>query len=855
MQQVLPRTLLGVKPFRRRPPNSAPASGPLHPDDDQWFRPEPAQRRSDVRRAKREKDAAAASAEPPKPVVPPSPDDPTEQIDVPPDWQDATARIPRVVEFPPGTEPAPPVSPDVEPKAGKKKPRKRRNRLQKLAWGMLTLVTAGFLVLLFAYSRIEIPDPNASATRATTQVFYADGQEAIGRFGEVNREPVSLDKVPESLRLAVLAAENRNFYNDSGVSPTGITRALWVNLRGGAQQGGSTITQQYVKNYYLNSERSIQRKLKEALLSIKIDKDRSKDQILQDYLNTIYLGRGAYGVQAAAKAYFNTTVDKLTPAQGIVLAGVIRSPSRYNPTDPDSLANLKSRWAFVADGMVTTGSLTPAQRAKLKFPTFPKQTKATSRYGGQKGYILNAVRKELRSRGLSSEQIENGGFKVVTTFTAQAQNAALAAYAKEFPDKKEPKVKGLRMGLVAVEPRTGRVLAMFGGEDFLGKDKYAQVNAATYPIQAGSTLKVFTTAALLENGYKLGSNFNGNGPLRLPGSKPVNNEFNRSYGSVNLRYALAQSINTAFVQATFKLGSLKVRRAMEKAGIPEDTPGLDTNARITLGIASTPALNVADAVATLCGGGIYAEAHMVEKVLAPNGGEVPLRKPEVSKGPVFDPGVVSETIKAMQGVVQGGTGTQAKKLNRPVAGKTGTHQDLTAWFTGCTPQLTASVVYFKGDGTKSLDGTAGMSTFFGGTYPAKTWTTFMKAALRGQPVKKFDVVPLGGKGPSGPDPYDTESGVQPTIEPGDVSLDNGPKFKPFDLGPNSYTPAPKVTKTPTPKATPKSTVPAVCTNDRKKEQETLPYNKNCTDDGQLPKPGAQPAPRAASREEQGTDPR
>ena len=409
-----------MKPFRRRPPNSAPASGPLHPDDDQWFRPEPAQKGRGTRRAaKRDKDVAAPrSDEPTGPVVPASPDDPTETIDVPPDWQNATARIQRVVEFPPGTEPAPPVSPDVEPTATKKKPSKRRNRLRKFAWGMLTLISIAFFGLLFAFSQIKIPDPNASATRATTTVFYADGQEPIGRFGEVNREPVTLDKVPESLRAAVLAAENRNFYNDSGVSPSGIARAFWVNLRGGGtQQGGSTITQQYVKNYYLSNERSMKRKVKEALLAIKIDKDKSKDQILQDYLNTIYMGRGAYGVQAAAKAYFNTTVDKLTPAQGIVLASVIRAPSRYNPTDEESAAALKGRWEYVADAMVTTKAMTTEQRAKLRFPAFPKQTKATSRYGGQKGYILNAVRKELKARGMSAELIENGGYKVVTTFT------------------------------------------------------------------------------------------------------------------------------------------------------------------------------------------------------------------------------------------------------------------------------------------------------------------------------------------------------------------------------------------------------------------------------------------------------
>ncbi|MGQ0845916.1 MAG: transglycosylase domain-containing protein [Sporichthyaceae bacterium] len=849
-----------MKPFRRRPPNSAPATGPQHADDDQWFRPEPASRRRDRRASA--KDAAAAPDEA-KAVVPASPDDPTEAIDVPPDWKDATARIQRVVEFPPGSEPVPPVSPDTENatvKAPKKRKKRRKSRIifATFAWGTLSVVAAGFAVLLFAYSRIEIPEAKDSATLQTTQVFYADGQP-IGSFGDVNREIVPLDRVPDSLRKAVLSAENRNFYNDNGVSPTGIARAFWVNLRGGGtQQGGSTITQQYVKNYYLSSERTIQRKLTEALLAIKLDKDLSKDQILQDYLNTIYFGRGAYGVQAAAKAYFNVDVEKLTQSQGIVLASVIRAPSRYNPTDPEGLAFLKGRWKFVADGMAATGAITPAERTKLKFPSFPKNNKSVSKYAGQKGYILFGVRKELRNRGLSAEEIENGGFKIYTTFTKQAQDAATAAYAKEFPGKDEKKVKGLRMGLVAVEPRTGKVLAMFGGEDFLGKDKYAQVNAATYPIQAGSTLKVFTVAALLESGkYSLGSTFTGNGPLKLPGSRPVNNEFDRNYGSVNLRYALAQSVNTAFVQATFKLGSSKVRAAMEKAGIPADTPGLETNARITLGIASTRPIDVADAIATLCGGGIRAEAHMVERVLQPNGGERAIRKPDVSNGPVFDPGVVSETIKAMQGVIQGGTGTAAKKLNRPAAGKTGTHQDLTAWFSGCTPQLAASVVYFKGDGTKSLDGTAGMSTFFGGTYPARTWTTFMKAALRGQPVKKFEEARIGGeKDPNAaPDPYDTQSGIAPTTKPGEISLDEGPKFDPFDLGPNSFTPAPKVTKTPTPKPTSTSKLEPVCTNDRKKEQETLPYNKDCTKDGQLPKPAAQSAPRAPSREQTGTEPR
>jgi membrane peptidoglycan carboxypeptidase len=341
--------------------------------------------------------------------------------------------------------------------------------------------------------------------------------------------------------------------------------------------------------------------------------------------------------------------------------------------------------------------------------------------------------------------------------------------------------------------------------------------------------------------------FTGNSGLKLPGSRPVNNEFNKSYGPVTLQKALDQSINTAFVQATYKLGSAKVRDAIEAAGIPHDTPGLETNARITLGIASVRPVIVADAVATLCGGGIHAEQHIVDKVLATNGGEVPIRKPVISPSPVFPPAVVSKTIQAMEDVVKHGTGTAALKLHRPVAGKTGTHQDLTAWFSGCTPQLAGSVVYFKGDGTKSLDGTAGLPTFFGAVYPAATWTTFMKGALRGQPTEKFPVVNADGStGDEKPttNPYDYTTG------PGGPP-DGGTKlqFPAFDTGPSGYSPTPSPTPTPTGKSTAKATTKptakptatpgtaAVCTNDRNKATEQVPYDARCTADGRIGKTG------------------
>jgi membrane peptidoglycan carboxypeptidase len=844
--------------FRRGRKQQAPASGPLHPDDDQWFRPVETKGRG----AKKRKSAGRGAALPPQAVGrdaqlaqqtqptprPVTPDDETQTITPPADWLDDTTQIPRVEPAPAsaGAAGAGGTRAAARKTAAPRPPRRKRSKLRSFAWGVLTLLTLGFIVILIAYARIDIPDPNAAAIRQTTRVYYNGGTEEIGRFGDVNRTAVSLDKMPQTLRDAVLAGENRNFYSDSGISPKGIARALWVNLRGGsAQQGGSTITQQYVKNYYLTPARTIKRKVREALLSIKIDQKLPKDQILEDYLNTIYLGRGAYGVQAAAKAYFGVDVQNLTPGQAIVLASVIRAPSRYDPNDKDGLALLKSRWNYIADVMVASHTLTPQQRAALVFPKFPKQAQSQSRYGGQRGYILTTVRNELLARGLSKEDIDNGGYRVITTLDKQAQESALAAVAKEFPKTKN---KGVRVGLVAVQPKTGKVMAMYGGKDFLGKDKYAQVNAAYYPIQPGSTLKVFTTAALLEHGYSLDSSFNGNSPLHLPGSKPVRNEFGRSYGYVTLQRALDESINTAFVQATYKLGSAKVRDAMEAAGIPHDTPGLETNARITLGIASVRPVIVADAIATLCGGGIHAEQHIVDKVLATNGGEVPIRKPVISPSPVFPPEVVSKTIQAMEDVVKHGTGTAALKLHRPAAGKTGTHQDLTAWFSGCTPQLASSVVYFKGDGTKSLDGVAGLPTFFGAVYPAATWTTFMKGALRGQPVEKFPVVNADGStGPQATtNPYDTRT--EPVAPPeGGTIL----KYPGFDTGPSGYSPTPKPTPTPTAtgkatspatgkvtaKPTPTPTTNAVCTNDRKKATETLPYDARCTADGRIGKTG------------------
>ncbi|HEX3827065.1 MAG TPA: transglycosylase domain-containing protein [Sporichthyaceae bacterium] len=738
---------------------------------------------------------------------------------------------------------------------------KRKRHGLRAAWALLGVVGMTMLVLLLGYSRVSIPDANASVLLQTSRVYYSDGKTEIGRFGETNRVIVPLAQMPEQLRNAVLAAENRNFYRDSGVSPSGIMRALWVNLHGGSTQGGSTITQQYVKNYYLTSQRTMDRKIKEALLSIKIDKTLSKDQILENYLNTIYLGRGAYGVQAAAQAYFHTDVNKLTVAQDAALASVIRSPALYDPSTASGLQALAARWNYVLDGMVTIKALAPTERAGLVFPTFPPRAASTSRYGGQVGYILNAVEKELADRGLTKDQIENGGYTIVTTLDAQAQKSAAAAVPKEFPKTKND---GLRVGLVAVQPRTGRILAMYGGKDFLGIDKYAQVNAAATPIQPGSGMKPFALAAALENGDTLQSTYDGDSPLQLPNNQSIRNEFDTSYGpSVTLFKGLEQSINTVYVDMTQHIGPAAVHDAMARAGIPRDAAGLHDYPLIGLGVASIPATEVADAYATLCGGGIHAEQHIVELVNGPNGGRVPIRKTEVDDSPAFDAPVLSDVLRAMENVVTNGTGQRARALGRPVAGKTGTHQDLTAWFNGCTPQIAASVVYFKGDGTESLDGAGGLATFFGADFPTQTWTAFMKGALAGKPVLDFGIGPgVPGSAPTLAPTAVPVPTVEPTVEP------TGPPavlFPPFQIGgplasaatATPPPPAPAASPVPSPvqpAAPPRSAQPEPAQSQPIQPQPTQPRPaqpqpaQSAPAQPQQPQP-AQPAPAQPARPE------
>jgi membrane peptidoglycan carboxypeptidase len=655
---------------------------------------------------------------------------------------------------------------------------------------LLGLAGVGFLAMValigVGYAATDIPQPNELISAQTTIVYYDNGKTEIGRFGEQNRIIVELDKVPDHVQKAVLAAEDRSFYENRGISPTGIARAFWNNLTGGSTQGGSTITQQYAKNAYLSQERTYTRKLKEFFIAVKLARRDDKDEILADYLNTIYFGRGAYGIETAAQTYFDKSVQDLTVEEGAVLASVIRAPSAYDPEE--DAERLEGRFNYVLDGMVSKGWLSQSERAGMEVPPLAEEKKARK---DTNYFLMDAVRRELKANGFSDQDIDLGGLRVTTTFDRKSQRAAVRAVRQERPREN---ARNVHIGLSAVEPGTGAVVAMYGGNEA------GNLNEATQArIQPGSSFKPFALTAALGDGVSLNSRFNGNSPQELPGTdKEVNNEFDYDYGSaVDLITATENSINTAYVDLTLEIGPRSVLEAAVDAGIPEDTPGLEPNAVIPLGTASVRNVDMANAYATFAAQGEAAEWHVVEEVQGSNGGTRYQANSDASR--VFGRDVMADLSYALQQVVVSGTGAEARALNRPAAGKTGTaalRPDTTtsSWFVGYTPQLSAAVSIYKGTGRADLDGVGGLSTFFGGEYPARIWTAFMQGAMQGMEIEEFPEPeyvgePVNPPPPSpSPTPTETETSESPTATPTTVA--------PTTTPPASPPPSPAPTATP-----------------------------------------------------------
>ncbi len=649
--------------------------------------------------------------------------------------------------------------------------------------GMVLAVVAGIGI---AYAMTDIPEANDFARSESTIVYWNDGKTELGRFSAENRESVDISAIPQTCQDAVVAAEDRSFYENSGFDPVGIMRAGVGYIRNSgstAAGGGSTITQQYVKNYYLTHDQTATRKVKELFIAVKIDRQLDKDDILASYLNTIWFGRGLYGIQTASKSYFGKPVSELNLSECVGLASILRSPHRYDPTlGAENEQRFAERVRYVVDGMVSIDALDEAEANKVKPPPVQPE-KSTNRYGGPNGYLLKMVRDELLDNGFTENDLDTGGLRIVTTFDRKAQRAALQAIKNERPTEN---AEDVRVALAAVEPGDGAVRALYGGPDYVKQQFNDAVDGA---VQGGSNVKPFALVAALEEGISLESRFSGD-TLDDPSlGPPVHNQNDKDYGEpVDLIRATESSINTAYVDLTMTIGADKVVDAMEAAGLPMPPPESDgdnlrDNPRVSIGIAPTPAVEMAEAYATLAAGGRHADWYTVKSVTEP-GGNV---RYEMDQSPqaVFDPSVVADTTYALTRVVENGSGEAAQALGRPSAGKTGTHEDLTAWYSGYTPQLATSVVYFRGDGEKggtvSLDGVGGMSTFSGGGYPARTWTAFMAGALEGTDVLEFPEPAEVGEAVN-PSPTSTPTPTDEPTEPDDGDESGGDESGGDDSG-------------------------------------------------------------------------
>ena len=601
---------------------------------------------------------------------------------------------------------------------------------------------AGSVLFALAYFTVEIPDANAYVNSQATVFQYSNGEE-IGRVGTQNRQIVPLAKIPLNVRHAVLAAEDQSFYSNKAFSITGILRAVVNNLKGGSLQGGSTITQQYAKTAFLTPSRTIQRKIKELVIAIKLENQLSKDQIFESYLNTIYFGRGSYGVMTASQQYFNRDVDQLTNAQAAVIASILRSPGLYDPAFKEGNAErLANRFEYVKNNMVESGWLTKEEAAKMKMPAIaPRAT--SGQLSGPKGHIIEAVQKELAKLGFDQEQLLVGGLVIKTTLDQKAQQSAVDAVNKFYP-KDAP--ADLRIGLIAIRPGTGEVLAMYGGRDYLER----QLNDGTQSIaQAGSTFKPFALVAALEQGIPLTSMWNGDSPQTFDDAgKPyeVFNYGNEGWGQIDLLYATKHSVNTIFVPLGIKVGPDNVVDVARRAGIPESVAMMPTPS-VVLGTSSPHVIDVANAYATFAAQGIKSKPYLVSQVIGSNKGVLYEATPQTEE--VFSKEVMADLTYALKGTITGGTGAAALGLGRPVAGKTGTSQsNASAWFSAYTPQIAASVALFRDNATQSLNGIGGMTSVTGGSFPARIWTQFMKGALKGEPIMDFPApANIGGLDP------------------------------------------------------------------------------------------------------------
>jgi membrane peptidoglycan carboxypeptidase len=714
----------------------------------------------------------------------------------------------------PPPKPPPPVPPRRPPPGGGGpggpvgpggRPPRKLPAVEQINWkwvrrgiyvAVVALVLLPLITFGMAYMIVEVPKPGDIRTNQVSTILASDGSELAKIVPpEGNRVDVNIDQIPVHVRDAVMAAEDRDFYSNPGFSFTGFARAAKNNIFGGDTQGGSTITQQYVKNALVGDARAglggVVRKAKELVISTKMSSEWSKDQVLQSYLNIIYFGRGAYGIAAASKAYFDKPVEQLTVADGALLAALIQQPSRLDPAvNPEDAL---TRWNWVLDGMAEIGALSPTDRAAQVFPPTvpPDQAQNQNQTIGPNGLIERQVQKELLDLfDINEQTLNTEGLQVTTTIDPKAQAAAEEAVSETL----EGQDPDMRSAVVSIDPRTGGVKAYFGGTDAQGFD-FAQAGLPT-----GSSFKVFALVAALEQGMGLGYQVDSS-PLDVNGIKITNVE-GGGCGTCNIAEALKRSLNTSYYRLMLKLknGPADVAKAAHEAGIAESFPGVEhtlsedgkggpPNNGVVLGQYQSRVLDMASAYATIAASGVYHRPHFVQKVVNAEGQVLFDAAGEDNSGEQrIDKAVADNVTAAMQPIAAYSNG-HALAGGRPSAAKTGTNQlgdtddNRDAWMVGFTPSLSTAVWVGTTQGDKPLENKWG-SPVYGSGLPGDIWKATMDGALEDTENESFPKpTEIGGYAgppaaapppPSSPPPP-TETTIQPSIEvvPG-ITIPFGP---------------------------------------------------------------------------------
>jgi len=607
-----------------------------------------------------------------------------------------------------------------------------------LILGVAPVGAAAAAVAVFYYLPLPatVPTRTEGAQAQTSRVYGADGAVIATFHSEHNRESITSKEIPLWMKQAVIASEDERFYQHSGVDLRAIGRAIWADARARSTvQGGSTITQQYVKNAYLDSpKRTVFRKVREALVAGQLERTFSKQKILVDYLNTVYLGKGAYGVQAAAKTYFNKPAKDLTISEAATLAGIIPSPVRFSPYNDPGAAEIRREYVIGRMQKLKFIDAATAQSAVVQKPVLAPPKQETFRYPW---FVDSVLRQLLGDPRYGEAKVFSGGLKIYTTIDPKMQDAAEKTLRDTLPLPADPYA-----ALVSIEPKTGYVKAIVGGRDYGEQEKFnLALQAHRSP---GSSFKTFVLVTALEDGIAPSLSFRAPGVLPIKGwgnaCQCVHNFGSKGYGSLSITDATIRSVNTVYAQLAQKVGVARIIDVAKRMGISSESLRKDEhNLAISIGgfTRGVTPFEMASGYATLAAGGIYHKPTFISKVVDGRGTVLQDGPSEGVKA--IDPNVAYAATKILSEVVKSGTAQRAE-IDRPSAGKTGTSQSYNnAWFVGYTPDLSTAIWMGYPKATIPMLLVHGVANVTGGTIPAQMWAAYMRLALAGVPPADFEV--------------------------------------------------------------------------------------------------------------------